>query len=174
MQLVEFGHRTRKLTSSMDIFVTFLIISGLIAVAVALSRSKNSLRTASSLESQIAALREELRHITKRVYQLKKTREASSDDRTKDEGAAEETARSEAVQAMPAPIPANAPRSASFLPRVPAAPAKESSSTQPSIQSPSFTAYSQRAVLKSSAGNLPLTPAKEPANEHRRRKQVRG
>lgn len=133
----------------MDIFVTFLMIAGFIAVAVALSRSKNSLRTASSLESQIAALREELRHITKRVYQLEKFREGSSDNRTRDEGAAEEAAKSEAVQATPAPTPANAPMAASIPPRVPAAPTKEPSATQPLLRSPSFTAYSQNAVSKS-------------------------
>jgi hypothetical protein len=54
----------------MDSVAIIFVIAAAVGVIMALSRSKESLRAANSFEKQIAALREELSHITKRVYEL--------------------------------------------------------------------------------------------------------
>lgn len=144
----------------MDLFVTLLIIGGFIGLVVALSRSKESLRTVGSLQSQISSLREELNHLTKRIYDLEKSREAdlrNSGAAAKsgaDGAGAKEAAKAAprvpvqaptatatvASEAVPASIPSV--RSSPTAPPAEVVPPEKPSISEPAVRVPSFATYS--------------------------------
>jgi uncharacterized membrane protein len=144
----------------LGLFVILLIFGALIALIVAISRSNESLRTARSLENQISALHYELSHLTKRIYDLEKSRDAyAQSGQPRPEPSAEKISPQQPAAAPPAPVPAaqaptatptavhpTAPSSPLVSPapvvmRVPAPPPK-SPATTPTAQVPSFTTFS--------------------------------
>jgi len=138
----------------MDLFVTLLIIGGLIGLVIALTRSQEHLRKIRSLQSQISLLREQLNNLGNRISDLEKGREKSTQP-TPEIRVAQAPPQAPARAPITAPAPASKKAPISPPPAAAAAPppmasgsavppSAPPSASQPAVRVPSFSA-SQKA-----------------------------
>jgi uncharacterized membrane protein len=140
----------------MDAFTIVVLIGVVVAVFVALSRSNESVRRVAAVESQVAALRQELGQLTKRIRVLEKDREGQTEapgtirTPTAQQQAQDPSLPVSAVATPPPPPPANAPApdEPAAGPARPREPVFEQLSRTPSFGSYSPSAASATARVK--------------------------